>query len=495
MPTGVTNPLFGGLTTITFSSFTGVVGANARTSSGGPQGDVDLVDAVSYLRGRHTFKFGFEYINIIYNHVNYTNATGSVLFSNLQNYLQGTVNNGSIPLGNPAIIARSNWFAGFAQDDWRIKPRLTLNLGLRYEIYTPVKERFNYIGNFDPDVNPATTPAIQVVGSGEPLPTLFKTGLGYLEPRFGMAWDVRGDGKTVVRAAGSMFVDGASMSTEYPTNPFAANFPSIGVNTSGTDLNAHTYANFNLTGAQVKWNTAGNLAPGSFIFPTTSAVTINGTTYTGLSCTYATEPGLPAGFTASPCQAGATDPNFSQGKSVQWNVDVQRAITNRLTLDVAYVGVHGYNEEVLKDLNQPAIGAGWPLNGANVATCITAPLYTCKANGLLEAGPYSSIFPYLSQIDEATTGAYSNYNALQATLQARGFHGLTFLAGYTYSHTLDIADAGSTLIMNTLPSDSNNIRASSWQRQLRPASPLHFFADVPTAGQKITRDKCSKAGR
>ncbi len=459
MPTGVTNPLYGGLTTITFSSFSGVLGANARTSSGGPQGDVDLVDTVSYLRGRHTFKFGFEYINIIYNHINYSNATGSVLFSNLQNYLQGTVNNGSIPLGNPAIIARSNWFAGFAQDDWRIKQRLTLNLGLRYEIYTPVKERFNYIGNFDPSVNPTTTPAIQVVGSGEPLPSLFKTGLGYLEPRFGVAWDVRGDGKTVVRAAGSMFVDGASMSTEYPTNPFGANFPSIGVNNSGTDLNAHTYANFNLTGAQVKWNSAANLAPGSFIFPTTSAVTINNTAYTGLSCTFAGEPGLPAGFTAAPCQAGATDPNFSQGKSVQWNVDVQRAITNRLTVDVAYVGVHGYNEEVLKDLNQPAIGAGWPLNGANVTTCITPPLYTCKANSLLEVGPYSSTFPYLSQIDEATTGAYSNYNALQATLQARGFHGLTFLAGYTYSHTLDIADAGSTLIMNTLPSDSNNIRS------------------------------------
>jgi len=460
MPTGVTNPLFGGLTTITFSSFSGVVGANARTSSGGPQGDVDLVDTVSYLHGRHTFKFGFEYINIIYNHVNYTNATGSVLFSNLQNYLQGTVNNGSIPLGNPAIIARSNWFAGFAQDDWRIKQRLTLNLGLRYEIYTPVKERFNYIGNFNPDVNPATTPAIQVVGSGEPLPKLFKTGLGYLEPRFGVAWDVRGNGRTVVRAGGSMFVDGASMSTEYPTNPFAANFPSIGVNNSGTDLNAHTYANFNLTGAQVNWKSAANLAPGTFIFPTTSAVTINNFTYTGLSCTFATEPGLPANYTAVPCQAGATDPNFSQGKSVQWNVDVQRAITNRLTLDLAYVGAHGYNEEVLRDLNQPAIGAGWPLNGANVATCITAPTYVCKPNTSLEVGPYSSIFPYLSQIDDATTGAYSNYNALQATLQARNYHGLTFLAGYTYSHTLDIADAGSTLIMNTLPSDSNNIGLS-----------------------------------
>ncbi len=75
-----------------------------------------------------------------------------------------------------------------------------MNLGLRYEIYTPVKERFNYIGNFDPNVNPATTPAIEQVGPGEPLASLYKTGLGYLEPRLGVAWDVRGNGKTVVRA-------------------------------------------------------------------------------------------------------------------------------------------------------------------------------------------------------------------------------------------------------------------------------------------------------
>ena len=442
MPTGVTNPLYGGLPSITFSSFSGVLGANARTSSGGPQGDVDLVDSVSYLRGKHSFKFGFEYINLIYNHINYTNATGTAVFSTLQNFLTGTVNNGSIALGNPAIIARSNWYAGFAQDDWRIKSRVTLNLGLRYEIYTPVKERFNYIGNFNPNVNPATTPAIEQVGPGEPLTSLYKMGLGYLEPRFGAAWDVRGNGRTVVRAAASMFVDGASLSTQYPTNPFGANFPSIGVNNSGSDVNAHTFSNFNLTGSQISpnWNTAANLGPNTFIFPTFP---------NGLTCAAAT-----------PCQAGATDPNFSQGKSVQWNVDVQRAITNHLTLDAAYVGVHGYNEEVLKDLNQPALGAGWPSNGANVATCITAPTYVCKPNTTLEAGQYSTIFPYLSQIDEATTGAYSNYNALQTTLQARGFHGLNFLAGYTYSHTQDIADAGSTLIMNTLPSDSTNLRSN-----------------------------------
>src|SRR5665213_979856 len=304
-------------------------------------------------------------------------------------------------------------------------------------------------------------------------------GLGYLEPRLGGAWDVRGNGKTVVRAGAGMFVDGATLSTQFPTNPFGANFPTIGVNNSGTLINAHTFANFNLTGGQINWNTAANLPPGAFMFPTTNPVTIGGVTYTGLTCTPST-----------PCQAGATDPNFSQGKSAQWNIDVQRAITNNLTLDVAYVGVHGYNEEVLKDLNQPPLGAGWPLNGANVATCITPPTYVCKPNAALEVGRYSSIFPYLSQIDEATNGAYSNYNALQATLQARGFHGLTFLAGYTYSHTSDIADANSSLIMNTLPSDSNNLRsnygnASYDLRNRFIFSPTYQIPGIKSPGQML----------
>ncbi len=95
----------------------------------------------------------------------------------------------------------------------------------------------------------------------------------------------------------------------------------------------------------MNWNTAANLPPGVFIFPTTSPSRLTAPPI--LADLRA--PSLPT----TPCQAGATDPNFSQGKSAQWNLDVQRAITNHLTLDVAYVGVHGYNEEVLKDLNQP----------------------------------------------------------------------------------------------------------------------------------------------
>ena len=80
----------------------------------------------------------------------------------------------------------------------------------------------------------------------------------------------------------------------------------------------------------------------------------------------------PACTVAVPCGTGATDPNFKGPKSVQWNVDIQRAITSRLTLDVAYVGNHGYDETRLIDLNAVPVGTGWqhtvdcpPISGQN----------------------------------------------------------------------------------------------------------------------------------
>ena len=70
------------------------------------------------------------------------------------------------------------------------------------------------------------------------------------------------------------------------------------------------------------------------IFPTTGPQTINGVTYTGLTCT-----------AAAPCSLPAVDPNFRDPYSAQWNLDIQRAITSNLTVDVAYVGNKGYDEQ------------------------------------------------------------------------------------------------------------------------------------------------------
>jgi len=475
MNTGVTNPLFGGLPALTFSSFSQMGGGGTRTGRRGPQGDIDVVDSVSYLHGNHAFKFGFEFVDLLADGDTYPNSYGTVKFTTLESFLQGTTNGGSIEYGNPVQETRDHWYGLFVQDDWRLTPRVTLNLGVRYEYIATPTERNNYLGNFNPSAPATTTPAVQQFGPGAPLATEYNPGPGLISPRAGMAWDIFGNGKTVLRAGGSLLTDATVLGPFVDVTPFGANFPSIGVNNSGTAINANTPVTATFTAGQIcsnsipciDWNTTANLAlTHSTIFPSSTSQLTNGVTYTGPSCNV---PGVGSGQ----CQTGAVDPNFKHAHIAEWNLDIQRAITNKLTLDVAYVGNHGFDEEQIVDLNQPTIGAGWDASaiatclasaGTNFLTKAATPTNACAPDKTQEVGSitcptcaYSSIFPYLSNIDEATYGDYSNYDALQATLQGRAYHGLSFLAGFAWSHALSINDSNSVNTANLMPTDKNHL--------------------------------------
>ena len=494
MPTGVTNPLYSGLPLITIGSFSPLGFLNGRPSHGGAQGDVNLVETVSYLRGKHAFKVGFEFLDMVFDFDVYPAAEGTAVFSTTQSFLQGQPNSGSIYLGNPLATNRSHWYSGFVQDDWRMTPRFTLNAGLRYEYYTPPIEVSNHIGTFDPNVNQATTPAVQRFGPGLPISQSYDPGWGYFSPRLGFAWDVKGNGKTVVRGAGSMLRNGLFMGTMIPTAPWGANFPSIGVNNSGTEANQFTAARIALSACatsvcpgQWNWNLTGP------VFPTSNtAFAFGGQNYTGVSCGPPNNviPGAPV------CQTGGIDPNFQQAYTAEWNVDIQRAITNNLTLDVAYVGNHGAQQEYLSDLNQPPIGTGWDQGTINTCLGSVATNYNkCTPNKAAElaAGQYSTKFPYLSNIDIAGTqggGLWSNYDALQATLQARNYHGLSFLAGYTYSHALSVTDGNSTNNGSALLADRNNPRLnygnnSNDQRQRFTFAPTYQIPGMKVPAQML----------
>ncbi len=478
--TGVTNPLYGGFPYIQISSLpTMELGAGPRSSIRGPEGDVDLIESVSYLHGKHAFKFGFEYVDVILDGDTYTGAQGAATFQTLAGWLTGNATKASVLTGDPTEEARSHWYGTYAEDSWRVTNKVTLNLGLRWEYFGSLSVRNNYWGNFNPNAS-STTPAFQQFGSGEPLSSLYKPELRDFSPRVGVAWDVFGNGKTVVRAGGGVLRNGAlEKSFLGASAPFGATFfgcsPAvapgtpcpladavlIGPNNSGTAVSAHTSVTDSLScstlmmcnnsatskAGQFNWNLTGP------VFPAVGSFPINGTTYTGQIC-------APQGIATGQCAVAAVDPHFLDPYSIQWNLDIQRAITNNLTLSVAYVGNHGADEMSQVDLNQPPLGAGWA--GTPTTNCLASQstnYNNCKPSTTQElaAGQYRSMFPYLSTIYEVTNGDISNYDALQVTLSGRNYHGLSFLASYTYGHALSESDAdveGST----TVVPDKNNLR-------------------------------------
>ncbi len=192
---GVTNPLYGGFPYILISSLPSMeLGAGPRSSIRGPEGDSDLVESVSYLHGKHAFKFGFEYVDVILDGDTYSGAQGTATFQSLSTWLTGNPTKASILTGDPTEVARSHWYGTYAQDSWRVTNKVTLNLGLRWEYFGALSVRNNYWGNFNPNASSTTTPAFQQFGPGEPLPStinpkfvIFRRALGSLGIYLAMA--------------------------------------------------------------------------------------------------------------------------------------------------------------------------------------------------------------------------------------------------------------------------------------------------------------------
>ena len=402
--TGVTKREFGGFPLITFDSGLANLGVSSKAGIRGPQGQFNFRDSISNLRGSHNVKFGFEHILVVFDDGSHANASGTVEFADLTNFLQGTPVQGSILNGNPDERLRMRWYSGFVQDTWRISPHVTITPGMRYEYNGSPHELDNKLGFFDPNF-PGGIARVGVDRARLYSPEKFD-----FQPHFGIAWDLHGDSKWVLRTGISRLSSFPAMTALAAQTPFGANIPSAGINRNGTPINALYPNPLSFTASQLKWDTTGP------IFPIQNAA--------GPSCTVAV-----------PCGTFATDPNFKKPKSLQWTLDLQRALTNRLTLDVAYVGNHGYDETRSIDLNAVPVGTGW--TAAAVNTCIATGTCRPDMNAIVAARPYNSVFPYYNYIVRTTSGFHSNYNGLQVTMEARNFHGVTFLTAYTYAHALD----------------------------------------------------------
>jgi hypothetical protein len=445
LDTGVTNPLYGGLPRINiapFYIFPQELGGFNWPKVQGPDTRVQFVDHISRVIGKHAIKFGGEIHRDAFSGGAYGGARGRIKFgfnsadfpfptaTSLEAYFAGFPDSASLLVGDPTRHIHNWGYAGFIQDDWRATRNLTFNLGLRYEINTVVKEDHNLLGNFSPTVG------LEQVGQQIGAP--YHGDHTNFAPRLGVAWDPFGTGKTVIRSAFGMIYEtinwesflALNNSLGISTIPTGA----MGVGPGGTQgtgtIDVGT-VNLSPGGGGLNWN-----GPGT-VFPTTS-----------LTCN-----------AGSPCSILGIDPNLTTPYVLSWNLNVQHAITNNLSLEVGYVGNHGSNLVGIRDLNQAAEGSGW--TPAAISACqASAPAFNgCASDGGAEQAsrPFNTAFPFLQNIYQMSNNYKSNYNGLQATLTGREYHHFTFVAGYTYSHSLD--DVGANWDFGAglgLPSDSTH---------------------------------------
>ena len=429
LDTGVTGPFTGGLPRISFGGyFFPGLGGFKWPKFQGPDTITQFVDHVSYTAGKHAFRFGGEIHRNSVTNAAYGNARGGIKFlggtftspidstitsSQLEDFFAGAPAVASVEVGDPTRYLHNWSYAGFAQDDWRASKNLTLNFGLRYEYSTVVKEDHNLLGNFDPTMG--------LVQAGKQVGNVYNPDHKNFGPRLGFAWDVGGNGKTVLRGGAGLIYETVNWQSFIAFN----NSFGLGSVPTGATLD-------------------GNPGPGTI---TTGNITVfpnipwdNGPIYGNLAS------GSLACSNASPCAIMSVDRNLTTPYVWGWNLNLQHAFTPGVTLELAYVGNHGANLTGIRDLNQAALGIDY-----NMVACTADP--NCEQ----DSRPFNSKFDYLGNIFQMGNFYRSNYNGLQATLTSRNFHGLSMVAGYTYAHALD--DVGANWDFGAgygLPQDSTN---------------------------------------
>jgi hypothetical protein len=408
-----------GIPNVNFNDYTSGMSAilfavtGLRLGSGQPLtanlGNLQILDNVTYVRGRHAFKAGASATFRSREILNADNINGQFAFnSNLTSncggqtgpcrqdagtgfdvasFLLGYVSNRSRSLIGevPYTEKRPEW-AAYVQDDFRVSSRLTLNLGLRWDVFVPWVEVDNRQSNFDPAtgkfVVASDDAVIDGVAVGRYLQTYSKSDYG---PRLGFAYDATGNGRTIVRGGFGVFWNwgvGGTSSSKAQNPPFLRA-------TSDT-----------------------------VVFATTLKLS------EGLPDLPAVDPDRPpAGNTRSVFEVDARD-----SYAMNWNLNVQQQLGRDYLVEVAYVGSKGEQLVLKTDQNQ-------------------APPIVGVTNPNLNR-PYALVSPALGTVGTVQTSGTLDYHALLVKFQRRFANGFSFLNAYTYAKAIDLTsdnDGGVTL--------------------------------------------------
>lgn len=399
-------------------------------------------DVLAINRGRHALSVGGE--------VSHQRDVQATLLNNygVFGFTTANTNNGlaDFELGLPNSVSQdapvtpdtTNWYyALFAQDDFRIRPNLTLNLGLRWDVQTPPVDRHNLQSTFIPGVQ-------STVRTDAPLGALFPGDKGiprgivptryhHFSPRIGFAWDPFGNGKTSIRAAAGVFYGNVSANEMNSTSnyePFATrlSFINIVAGTARAPLSA-TNIGATLTNPYTNY-------PGGRPFP-----------YTGYF--------LPGGGISG------TSPNFQWPYSYQYNFSIERQLGKDFTVSTAYVGSQSHDLPFGIDLNYPIRDiAGITSTTGNVI--LRRPINNSRLGST--ASPFG-------QVIAVQSNQKNWYNALQVGVVRRMSSNVSFHAYYTYSKTIDTVQ----LENSTVSGSVQNYNALQLERARADNDLRHMF--------------------
>jgi hypothetical protein len=375
-------------------------------------------DDLSWTHGRHQFKFGVSWLHDPKNQELQANTQGTAAFGNSAfshdsyiNFLLGDADS----FTQLQFLAGKHWvnnnYGAYANDNWKITNQLTLNLGLRYDGLPHAYERYNQFANFVPS-DYDTSLGNPVIASGPTAGTLdpaslttfngqsfylngmqlagvngfpvgnVKNSYNTFEPRVGFAYNIAGDGRTVLRGGFGLFFERVQGNDVYNAalNPPFAYQPQ-----------------------------ANNVY---FSDPTTSANT-----------------GATAGQSFFPSTMTTLQYNYRPPGTAMFSLGVQRQLTQSVIAVVQYVGTRGWDQSDDRQINTlPLTDPNNPANPYDLRQGVQ--------NGSLNANLYRQ-FPGYSSINQEENESNFTYDSLQAGLRMENRHGLTVQLAYTWSHEID----------------------------------------------------------
>ncbi len=398
---------------------------------GGPTAGTNLYsmrDVFSWNMGRHSLKLGGE-----------LSLNKDIQQTLLNNYGVFSFNNTSTGngfadflVGIPSAVTQdapvtgytNTWYTAlFAQDDFRVNSRLTLNLGLRWDVQTPPTDPHNRVVNYVPGQKSTVNPIAPVGALFYGDPGVERGGIpvsySHFSPRFGLAWDPFGDGKTSIRGAVGIFygsISGNEWNSMTNLQPFSTRL---------------TFTNINR-----RADAAGNPLGASLSNPYNAFVGGNPFPYNG-------------GFTTGGGLL-AVSPDFKWPRTIQTNVSIQRQLINGLTVGAAYVGTISHRLPLGRDVNYPVL----------TATATTGNVLARRPNPLFGA---------VTVIDSDQD---ASYHALQLTGTYRLGKMVSFNGFYTFSKTLSSAE----LHNNTTQGGAQNFSKLFLEKGRADTDQRHVFS-------------------